>query len=158
MKRIRQSVLLSLGLILMACLLVGAAAGGHPDKKCYNTSGDLIPCNDSNFSQTQFAAKATARKSGPTAPAVVATRTSSPTASPSATPTLTAAPAATPMPTLIQAQGAVPQAAAAAQQTSPRPSPIILVILVLMLGFAGVLIVFLLFMFFRWLSRRGNAR
>ncbi len=156
MKRIRQSMLLSLGLILTACLLAGAAAGGHLEKKCYNDSGDEIPCGDSNYYETQVAARATARHSGPVVPAVAASPTPSPTPSPTGTPTSTAAPTQTAKPTLIQAQGAAPPAASAAQEASPRPSAIMVLILVLILGFAGVLVVILLFMLFRWLSGRRN--
>jgi len=152
MKSIRQSMLLSLGLILTACLLSAAAAGVHPEKKCYNADGDEIPCVDSNYLQTQVAERAAARDSGPVAPAVAA----SPTASPTGTPTSTATPTETPMPTLMQAQEAAPPAAAAPQEAAPRPSATMVLIPVLMLGCAGVVVVILLFIVFRWLSGRRN--
>lgn len=156
MKRIRQSMLLSLGLILTACLLAGAAAGVHPEKKCYDAGGEEIPCN-SNYYQTQFAARATARQSGPTAPAVAASPTPSPTGTPTSTATPTQTPTQTPIPTLTQTQEAAPPATSAPQEASPQPSATTVLILVLMVGGAGALGVILLFMLFRWLSGRRNT-
>jgi hypothetical protein len=161
MKRIRGSVLLSLGFVLTACLLAGAAAGGHPQKKCYDTDGNEIPCPNSNFSETQFAARATARHSGPTAPAVAATPrpslTVSPTSSPTVTPTGTTAPAETPVPILNQAQQPATPAASAPRETSPQSSSITLLVLVAVVGLAAVLVVLLLILLYRWLSGRGKV-
>ena len=148
MKRNRHSMLLSLGLILTACLLAAAAAGVHPEKKCYNSAGEEIPC-DSNYLQTREAARATARNSGPS---IVA----SPTPSPTGTPTSTATPSQTPMPTLMPEQGAAPPVAAAPQEATPPPSATMVLIPVLMVGCAGVLVLGLLFMVFRWLSGRRS--
>lgn len=149
MKRIRQSMLLSLGLILTAWLLAAAAAGVQPEKKCYNSLGEQIPC-DSNYLQTREAARATARNSGPS---IVASATPSPTA----TPTSTATPSQTPVPTLTPEQGAAPAVAAAPQEATPPPSATMVLIPVVMAGCAGVLVLGLLFMAFRWLSSRRNT-
>ena len=165
MKRIRQSTLLALGLILTACLLAGATAGGHVEKKCYNSSGDEIPCPNSNYSETQFAARATARKSGPTVapvaaswtPSPIPSTTPSPTPSPVGTSTSMVAPTQAAMPTLMQAQQAAPPPASAAQAASSRPSAIGLVFIVVVIGLAGLIVVILLFMIFRWLSSRRNT-
>ena len=151
MKRIRRSMLLSFGLILAACLVIAAAAGAQPAKKCYNDAGEEIPC-DSNYLQTREAERATARESGPVAPAVVASATPSPTVTPTDTP----APSQTPLPTVIQAVEAAPPLATARPAPSDRPSATMVLIPVLMLGCAGVLAVILVFLVFRWLPGRRN--
>jgi hypothetical protein len=145
-------MLLSLGLILMAGLLAAAAAGVHPGRKCYDAGGEEIPC-DSNYLQTQAAAKATARNSGPAVPAVAPSATPSPTA----TPTSTAIPTQITVPTLIQTQEAAPPAAAAPQAAAPRASTSMLLIPLLMLGCGAVLAVIVLFVLYRWLSGRRNT-
>jgi hypothetical protein len=151
MKRIRRSMLLSFGLILAACLVIAAAAGAQPAKKCYNDAGEEIPC-DSNYLQTREAERATARESGPDEPAVAASATASPTGSPTNTP----APSETPVPTAIQAVEAAPPLATAQPAPSDRPSATMVLIPVAMLGCAGVLVAILLFLAFRWLSGRRN--
>ncbi len=159
----RRSMLLSLGLILAACLLAGAAVGGPLEKKCYDSSGNEIPCPNSNFSETQFAARATARKAGPTSAPVVRTPqpvaasvTPSPTASPTATATNTPVPSLTPIPTLSQAQATLAPAAPAAQQTSSGGSMVTLAVLVGVIALGALLIVLLGVLVYRWLSGRGN--
>jgi hypothetical protein len=151
MKSIRRSILLSFGIILTACLVIAAAAGAQPAKKCYNDAGEEIPC-DSNYLQTREAERAAARDSGPAATAVVASATASPTS----TPTSTATPSQTPMPTVIQAQAAAPPAATALPTPTPRPSATMVLIPVALLGCAGVLAVILVFLVFRRLPGRRN--
>ncbi len=167
MKNIRRSILLSLGLILTACLVLGAAGARHPEKKCYDSAGDEIPCPNSNYSETQFAARATARHSGPTAQPgsgsslqtlPTLTQTASPTPSPTATLTNTAPPPTEDlMPTLSQGQQAAPPVAPAAQQPTSQPSLVTLLVLLGVVGLAGVLVVLVLVLLFRWLSGRRNA-
>ncbi len=157
MKKMRQSMLLSLGLILAAGLLAAAATGVRPEKKCYNADGEEIPCT-SNYLQTQFAARATAKELGLTAPAVVASATASATASPSATPTDTATATATetPVPTLSQATEPAPPVAPAPPAASSQPSALMVLVPVVMLGAAGLLVVIVLILLFRWLSGMRN--
>jgi hypothetical protein len=152
MKRIRQSMILSLGLVLTACLLAAAAAPVRPEKKCYNADGEEIPC-DSNYLQTKEAAKATARNNYPSLPTITPTFTPTPSPTPTATETVTE----TPAPTAAQLPQAAPPAASAPQPASSQPSTIQLLIPVAMLGCAGLLAVFLVFMLFRWLLARRAA-
>jgi len=144
MKRIRQPVLLSLALMLTAYVLA-AASGVHPEKKCYNAAGDEIPC-DSNYLQTREAARATARDSGPSF-------TPPPSATTTATPTGTATLTETPAPTLTQTLEAATPTPSGPLAT-PLPSATMVLIPLLMLGCAGVLVVALLFMLYRWYSGR----
>lgn len=145
MKRIRQRVLLSLALMLTACVLA-AASGVHPEKKCYNAAGDEIPC-DSNYLQTREAARATARDSGPSIPSITPTPTASPTATQTSTATQTETPAATLTP---MQEATTPRTSA--PQGMPRLSAAM--VLIPLLGCAGVLVVALLFMVYRWFSGR----
>lgn len=158
MKRITQSILLTVGVIVTACLLAAAAAGVHPGKRCYNEAGDEIPCGDSNYYQTQFAARATARKAGPTAQAVVASATVSPTVSPTPSPTVTPtgteASTDTPIATSIATQEAASPAASAPQATSTRPPTSMVLVPVLLFGCAGILVVVIVVLAVRWIASR----
>jgi hypothetical protein len=152
MKRFRQSLLLSLGIVLVACVLSAAAAGVHPAKKCYNSDGEEIPC-PSNYSQTQFAARATRRETGPTAPANAPARAASPTPTPTLTPTNTAPPTEAPTQALIPVQ-TVPPPATPAPQVASSPSGANFVPLALLLGCMGLVVLVLLVLLWRWLSGR----
>ncbi len=160
MKRSARSLLFSMAIILGACVLAAAAAGGRPQKKCYDSSGNEIPCPNSNYSETQFAARATARKAGPTAPAVAATArpsaTASPTVTATATPTVTPTAEAAAGPTLIYTQQATPAAGSGAAQTSTGGSPITLALLVAVIGFAGLVVVILAVVLLRRFGGRSN--
>jgi hypothetical protein len=157
MKTVWRSTLLSMALILTACLLAGAAAGAPPQKRCFNADGEEIPCPNSNYLQTQYAQRQTARAIGPTAPLVVASVTPAPTASPTVTPTSTEAPTESPAPSLTQAQEAAPSVTSAPQAASPQaPTTLKLLPIFAMLGCAGLLAVVLIFLLFRWFSSRRS--
>jgi hypothetical protein len=143
--------------VTVGLLTVAAAAPVPPEKRCYNSAGEEIPCPNSNYLQTQYAARATSRVSGPTYTPVPPTWTPTPTTSPTATSTI--APAATQAPTsgALPAQPAQPAGASAPLATAPRPSTIQILIPIIMLVLAGVIGLVVLVLIIRWLSSRRSA-
>lgn len=156
MKSVRKSILLLPGLILLACLLSAAGAGLPPEKKCYNEAGDQIPCFDSNYGQTQAAGGPTSQDSAPLAPVIAASQTQAPTASATEAPTSTAAPTETPVATWTQAQQTATPVPTS-QEPPPGPSATQILIPIAMLGFAGLILLILVLLLFRWLARRRNV-
>ena len=65
--------------VTVGLLTAAAAAPVPPQKRCYNDSGEEIPCPNSNYQQTQFAERATSKVSGPTYTPVPPTLTYTPT-------------------------------------------------------------------------------
>ena len=123
MRNSRAFLLLLVTLAVTVGLLTAAAAAPvPPQKRCYNDSGEEIPCPNSNYQQTQFAERATSKVSGPTYTPVPPTLTSTPTPLPTATATI--APAATLVPAsgAVPGQPAEPAGASAPLAASPQPS------------------------------------
>jgi len=156
MKHSRAFVLMLAALAVTVALLTAAAAAPvPPQKKCYNDSGEEIPCPNSNYQQTQFAERATSRVSGPTFTPAPPTFTSTPLP----TATSTTAPTAT----LEPASGADPgQPAQPAGASAPLPpdrglSTLQVMIPVILLVFAGILGLVLLVLTIRWLTTRRSA-
>lgn len=143
--------------VTVGLLTAAAAAPVPPQKRCYNSSGEEIPCPNSNYLQTQYAERATSRVSGPSFTPAPPTWTPTPTASP--TPTSTNTPTATQAPAsgAIPAQPAQPAGASAPLATAPRPSTLQILIPLFMLGFAGLVGLIVLILIIRWLSSRRSA-
>jgi hypothetical protein len=159
MKNSRAFVLVLVTLAVTVGLLTAAAAAPvPPQKKCYDAGGEEIPCPESNYLQTQYAARATSRDSGPTYTPVPPTFTPTPTASPTATSTIASAVTGPASSGSLPGQPAQPAGASAPLGTAPRPSTLQILIPLLMLGFAGLLGVVLLVLIIRWFSARRSAR
>lgn len=158
MKRSRAFLLVLIPLAVTVGLLTAAAAAPvPPQKRCYNESGEEIPCPNSNYQQTQFAERATSRVSGPTYTPAPPTFTPTTAASPTATSTL--APAATQAPAsgALPGQPAEPAGASAPLAPDPGPSTLQVLIPVLMLAFSGIIGLVLLVLTIRWLTTRRSA-